>query len=130
MRGIPQQRDLTKGPLTNGFPVGGGPALPTLRQVDELPGPGADALKVALHLFFAALGHTPFFLLAAMEGHHHVVLFAAAQRVMHQVAVRPNPDAGSIPLKILGKIFTLHHRAVHHMASNARRIAHELLAHH
>jgi hypothetical protein len=39
-----------------------------------------------------------------VEGHHHVVLLAAAQRVVHQVAVGADPDAGGVPLQVVGEV--------------------------
>ena len=90
----------------------------------------ADALEVALHFFLAAFGHAPLFLLAAVEGDDHVVLLAAAQRVVHQVAVGPDPDAGGVPAQVFGEVGLVDHRAVDHVAGHARLVAHELLAHH
>jgi hypothetical protein len=116
--------------LANRLAVGGGPAFPGFGQVDQLAGFGANALEVALHFFLAAFGHAPFFLLAAVKGHHHVVLLTATQGVMHQVAVGADPDGRSVPLQIFGKVFFVDHGAVHHMAGHAGRVAHKLLAHH
>ena len=64
-----------------------------------------------------------------MKGDDHVVLLAAAQRVVHQMAVGAHPDAGGVPLQIDRKVFFIDHRAVHHMARYTRRIADILLAH-
>ncbi len=76
---------------------------------------GWAALEVALHLFLAAIGDAPGFLLPAVEGDHDVVLFAPAQRVVHQMALRACPQAGGIPAQVFGKVLALHHGAVHHM---------------
>ncbi len=90
---------------------------------------GADALEVALHLLAAAVAHAPLFLLAAVEGDDHVVLLAAAQRVVHQVAVRADPDAGGVPLQVGREVLAVDHRAVDHVARDARLVAHVLPAH-
>ena len=90
----------------------------------------ADAGEVRQHLLARALTDAPFLLLAAVEGHHQVVLFAAAQRVMHQMAVRPDPDGGGVPAQVGRHLVLGHHRAVHHMAGHPMGVAHHLLAHH
>ena len=130
MGGIAQQRHAAVGPLADRLAVGRGPAFPAPGQFDELARLGTDALEIALHLFLGTLGHAPFFGLAAVEGHDHVVLLAPAQRVVHQVTVGADPDAGRVPLQVLGKVLLVHHRAVDHVAGDAGRVAHVLLAHH
>src|SRR5205085_10663338 len=77
----------------------------------------------------AAFTHAPFFRVAAVEGDDHVVLLAAAQRVVHQVAVRADPDAGRVPLQVGGKVLAVDHGAVHDVARHAGRVAHVLAAH-
>src|SRR4029078_11964952 len=100
------------GPPADRLAVGVGPALPVLRQVDQLARLRADAFEVALHLRAAAFAHAPLFALAAGEGDDPVVLLAAAQRVVHEVAVRADPDAGGVPLQIGRKVLLFDHRAV------------------
>ena len=67
-------------------------------------GRGCDALEVRQHLFLAAVGHAPLLLLAAVEGHDQVVLLAAAQRVVDQVAVGAGPDDRRVPAQVLGHV--------------------------
>ena len=83
-----------------------------------------------MHFFLAAVLDAPFLLLAAVEGDDHVVLLAAAQGVVHQVAVGAHPDGGRVPLQVGWKVFFVDHGAVHHMARDPGRVGHELLAHH
>src|SRR5690554_3473558 len=101
MRGVAQQRDTAIGPLADRVAVCGGPALPALGQLNELACLGADFLEVTQYLCLAAFGHTPGFRLAAVKGDDHVVLFTAAQRVVNQMAVGTNPDAGGVPAQLL-----------------------------
>jgi hypothetical protein len=129
VRGITQQHRAPMHPLRNRLAVGGGPALPVARQLDQLAGPRADALEVAQHLFAAALAHAPLFRLAAVEGDDHVVLLAAAQRVVHQVAVRADPDAGRIPAQVGREGLAVDHGAVDHVARDTCLVAHVLAAH-
>src|SRR5207344_2927515 len=103
------------GPLPDRLAIGGGPALPVLRKIDELACPRADALEVPLHFLAAALAHAPLFLLAAVEGDDDVVLLAATQRVVHEVAVRTDPDARGVPLQVGREVLLVDHRAVNHV---------------
>ena len=130
MRGVAQQRGATEVPFGDGLAIGGGPALPSLGQIDQLPRLWANALEIALYFLRATVGDTPLLLVAAVEGHHHVVLLAATQWVVHQVAVWSHPDAGCIPLQFLWKILLVDHRPVDHMAGDARRVVHILRPHH
>ncbi len=69
-------------------------------------------------------------MLAAVEGHDHVVLLAAAQGVVHQVAVGAHPNRWRRSIcSSCRKFIFVDHGAVHHMAGHAGRIAHQLLAH-
>jgi hypothetical protein len=129
VRGVAQQRHAAVRPAVDRVAVGGGPALPAARQVDQLPRLRADALEVALHLFLAALAHAPLLLLARVEGDDDVVLLAAAQRVVHEVAVRACPQAGGVPLQVGREVLAVDDGAIDHVAGDARRVAHELLAH-
>src|SRR5262249_56618629 len=79
-------------------------------------------------LVAAAVGDTPLLGAAAMKGHHDIPLLAAAQRVMHEVAVRTGPDARRIPLEVRREVAVVGDGAVHHLARYADRIADQLLA--
>ena len=117
-------------PGGNGLFVSRGPAAPVFGQIDQLAGFGANALEVAFHFFLAAVGHAPLFLLAAVEGHHHVVLLATAQWVVHQVALGAGPQAGGVPLQVVGEVGLVNHGTVHHMTGHAGWVVHVLRAHH
>jgi hypothetical protein len=69
------------------------------RALGQIPGSSSAPPR-------AAFGDAPLLLLAAVEGDDHVVLLAAAQRVVHQVAVGADPDAGGIPRRSSGKSFS------------------------
>ena len=129
MRRVTQQRDAAVVPLRDRLTVGRGPAFPVLGQVDQLARPGADAFEVALHFFAAAFAHAPLFDFTAVEGHDHVVLLTATQRVVHQMAIRADPDRGGVPLQIGRKVLSVDHRAVNHMPRHARRVTDILAAH-
>jgi len=117
-------------PLFDRLAVGGGPALPGGGAVQHLVRARVDALEVRQHLFLAAFAHAPLFLFAAVEGHHQVVLLAAAQRVVHQVAVGAGPQHRRVDAQFLGHVVALDHGAVDHVAGHARRIADQVLADH
>ena len=87
-----------------------------------------NAFKVGEHLFFTAVAHAPLFFLPAVEGHHQIVLLAAAQRIMHQVAVRTRPQHRRVNAQIVRHIGGVDHRAIDYMAGHPRRIAQQALA--
>ena len=89
-----------------------------------------NPFKVREHLFFTTVAHAPLFAFAAMEGDHQVVLFAAAQRIMHQMTMRPGPQYRRVNTQVFRHVGGLDHRAVHHVAGDPRRIAEQTLAHH
>ncbi len=89
-----------------------------------------NAFEVRHHFFFTAVAHAPLFRLAAVEGHHQVVLFTAAQRIVHQVAVRASPQHRRVDAQVFRHIVAFYHRAVHHVTGDARRIAKQTLPHH
>ncbi|MDT4846382.1 hypothetical protein FQZ97_804000 [compost metagenome] len=130
MRRVAQQRGRAVAPALDGVAVGGAPAAPRGRAVEQLARAHVHALEVRQHLFFAAVGDAPFFGIAAVEGDDQVVLLAVAQRVVHQVAVRAGPDHGRVPLQVGGHVGRGHDSAVDHVARHARRVADELGAHH
>ena len=130
MSGIPKQGGSTISPLRNRITVSRGPTLPTFGQINQLTGLGANVFEITLNFFGAAFGDAPFFNFTAVKSHHHVVLLAPSERVVHQVAVGTHPNAGSVPLQRRWEICFVHHRAVHHMAGDAMRVAHQLGPHH
>src|SRR5262249_17783442 len=67
--------------------------------------------------------HAPLLLATAVEGDDDVVLLAAAQRVVHEVAVRADPDAGGVPLQVGGERLAVDDRAGDDMARDARLVA-------
>src|SRR5664279_1773616 len=77
-------------------PIGSRSAVAQRFQVfgrsDQLPGARADAGEIALHFFGAAFLDAPLLLLPAVERDDDVVLLAAAQRVVDEVAVGTDPD--------------------------------------
>src|SRR5207245_5950023 len=96
---------------------------------DQLVRASADAFEVALHVLTGAFAHAPLLLLTAVEGDDHVVLLAAAQGIVHQVAVRADPDACGIPLQVGRKVLLVDDRAIHDVARDARLVADVLPAH-
>jgi hypothetical protein len=64
-----------------------------------------------------------------VEGDDHVVLLAAAQRVVHQVAVRAHPDAGGVPAQVFREVAAIDHGAVDHVAGDAGIVADQLPSH-
>src|SRR5205085_1429506 len=121
--GVAEQRDRALAPALDRLAVGGGPALPALRQLEELARPPADAFEVGEDLLAAAFAHTPGLGVAAVEGDDDVVLLAAAQRIVDEVAVRPGPDRGGVPRQVGGKLGGIDDGAVDDVARHAHRVA-------
>ena len=94
-----------------------------------MAGARADAVKVALYFIAAAFADAPLFLFATVECDDHVVLFPAAQRVVHKVAVRADPDTGRIPAQVDGEVLSLDDGAVDHMSRDPSLVADVLPAH-
>ena len=130
MRRVTQQRGRAVAPARDRVAVGRAPSAPRGRPVEQLARARMHALEVRQHFVLAAVAHAPLLLLAAVEGDDQVVLLAVAQRVVHQVAVRAGPDHRCVPAQVGRHVGRRHHRAVHHMARHARRIAQQRGAHH
>ncbi|MDT4884861.1 hypothetical protein FQZ97_1210390 [compost metagenome] len=68
--------------------------------------------------------------MTAVERHHDVVLLATAQRVVNQVAIGADPDAGSVPFQVSGKVLFIHYCTVHNVPRDPSVVANILLAYH
>ncbi|MNS80629.1 hypothetical protein D3C72_1143180 [compost metagenome] len=89
-----------------------------------------DALEVRQHFFLAAFPHAPFLLFAAVEGDDQVVLLAAAQGVVHQMAMRAGPQHGRVDAQFIGHVVAFDDRAVDDVAGHAGGVAHGAFADH
>ncbi|MCY1554696.1 hypothetical protein D9M68_912830 [compost metagenome] len=49
---------------------------------------------------------------------------------MHQVAFGAGPEAGGVPLQVVGEVGLVDHGAVDHVTGHARRVVHVLSSHH
>ena len=112
MRGVAEQRRAAFAPALDRIAVGGRPALPRGRLVEQLPRPVADLGEVRHDLVARAFAHAPFLRLPAVEGDDDVVLLATAQRVVDEVAIRADPDRRRVPAQVGGHLGVRDDRAV------------------
>ena len=90
---------------------------------------GSTPSKYDCDFLRAAFGDAPGFGVAAVEGDDDVVLAAAAQRIVDEVAIGPAPHHRRVELEVLGKLRRVDDRAVDDVSRHARGVADELLPH-
>ena len=83
--------------------------------------------KIGEHFLFATILHPPLLLLTTVEGHHQVVLFAAAQWVVHQMTMRSGPQYRRVNAQLFRHIIAINHGAIDHVPGNPRSIANQRL---
>jgi hypothetical protein len=87
-----------------------------------------NTFEVRQHLLLAAFTHAPFLFLATMERDDEVILATAAQRIMHEVAMRTGPHHRRIDLQVLRHIFYVNDGAIHDMPGHAMLVADQCVA--
>src|SRR5436190_4581716 len=128
MGGVAEQRRAAVRPGRDRLAVGGRPAPPALRQVEQAARARADAVEVREHLLPAAFAHAPGLGIAAVEGDDDVVLVAAAQRIVDEVAVRSDPHRGRVPAQVGREVGGVDDGPVHDVAGDAHVVADGLRA--
>jgi hypothetical protein len=128
MGGVAEQRRAAVRPGRDRLAVGGRPALPALRQIEQAARARADAVEVRQHLVAAAFADAPGLGVAAVEGDDDVVLVAAAQRIVDEVAVRADPHRGRVPAQVGREIGGVDDGAIDDVAGDADVVADRLRA--
>ncbi len=93
MRRVPQQGDIRIDPVRYRIAVAQHPFLPVLADADDLLSLGMDMFETLHHLFMADRRPGDRFRRMIIVGHDQVERFPAEQRIMHDMAFRPRPNA-------------------------------------
>src|SRR3546814_1942352 len=88
VRGIAKQGCPAHCPMFDRVTVRCCPSPPGSRSIEHLVRQRVYTFEIGQYFIAAAIGDTPFLLLAAVEGNDKIVLPTAAQRIMDKVAMR------------------------------------------
>src|SRR3546814_77890 len=130
VRGIAKQGCPAHCPMFDRVTVRCCPSPPGSRSIEHLVRQRVYTFEIGQYFIAAAIGYTPFLLLAAVEGNDKIVLPTAAQRIMDKVAMWSSPDHRRIDLQIPRHVLDVHNRTIDDVPSHAMLVSDDSFAYH